>query len=94
MSSSLPVAFQQMYAPQTVHPPLPGPDLGLQREAAAEEPGTCRWKWLSRAPAVPDTGAHVAPYPKLQRGKRQTSGRLKDSYKCDTGTNKSQLAGR
>lgn len=75
MSSSWPVASQQKSVPQrVVHPPPPGPGPapGLRREAAAEEPGLCRWKWLSTAPVVPDIVVHGVPYPKLQRDKEDT----------------------
>ncbi len=73
MSSFWPAASQQRSVPQNVHHPPPlRPAPGLQREAAAEEPGPCRWKWPSAAPVAPDIGAHGVPYPELQRDKKDT----------------------
>lgn len=73
MSSSWPEASQQKSALQhVVHPPPPGPVRGLLREAAAEEPGRCRWKWLSTAPIVPGIKERAVPYLRLQRDKNDT----------------------
>lgn len=72
MSSSWPAAFQQRSVPQSVlRPPLPHPALGLQTEAAAEEPVPCWWRWPSAAPVVPDTGGHDEPYPELHRDRKE-----------------------
>lgn len=69
-SSFWPAASQQKFVPQSAPhpPPPPRPGRGLQTEAAAEEPGPCRRRWPSAAPAEPGKGGRGAPYPELQGG--------------------------